>query len=177
MEENISAIATPSGKGGVAIIRISGKTALALAEKMFTPTGKTKVADFEPYRMYTGKIDGGNFTDFGLCVYFKAPASYTGEDVVEFHCHGGETIAQKSVYTRFSEAKLDGFTYECKCAVDGYFYFDLDYVDKRGEWLYFSAMLMDEYGNAAYCEFTDNPDEKQRIDVAGTKLLNKCDVY
>ncbi|MBR6703594.1 MAG: tRNA uridine-5-carboxymethylaminomethyl(34) synthesis GTPase MnmE [Clostridia bacterium] len=94
MEENISAIATPSGKGGVAIIRISGKTALALAEKMFTPTGKTKVADFEPYRMYTGKIDGGNFTDFGLCVYFKAPASYTGEDVVEFHCHGGETIAR-----------------------------------------------------------------------------------
>ena len=93
MEENISAIATPSGKGGVAIIRISGKTALALAEKMFTPTGKTKVSDFEPYRMYTGKIDGGNFTDFGLCVYFKAPASYTGEDVVEFHCHGGETCS------------------------------------------------------------------------------------
>ena len=94
MEENISAIATPSGKGGVAIIRISGKSPLALAEKMFTPTGKTKVADFEPYRMYTGKIDGGNFTDFGLCVYFKAPASYTGEDIVEFHCHGGETIAR-----------------------------------------------------------------------------------
>lgn len=94
MEDNISAIATPVGKGGVAIIRVSGKAPLALAEKMFTPTGKTKVADFEPYRMYTGKIDGGNFTDFGLCVYFKAPASYTGEDIVEFHCHGGETVAR-----------------------------------------------------------------------------------
>ena len=93
-EENISAIATPAGKGGVAIIRISGKDPLALAAKMFTPTGKTQVKDFEPYRMYPGKIDGGNFTDFGLCVYFKAPASYTGEDIVEFQCHGGENVAR-----------------------------------------------------------------------------------
>lgn len=93
-EENISAIATAHGRGGVAIIRVSGATALALAEKMFTPVGKVKVSSFEPYRMYPGTIDGGSFTDFGLCVYFKAPASYTGEDIVEFHCHGGETLAR-----------------------------------------------------------------------------------
>ena len=93
-EENISAIATASGKGGVAIIRISGKNPLAIAEKMFTPLSKTAVKDFQPYRMYAGDIDAGSFTDFGLCVYFKAPASYTGEDIVEFHCHGGETIAR-----------------------------------------------------------------------------------
>lgn len=94
MEENIAAIATPAGKGGVAIIRISGRSPLALAEKMFTPTGKVAVVDFEPYRMYPGKIDGGNFCDYGLCVYFKAPASYTGEDIVEFQCHGGENVAR-----------------------------------------------------------------------------------
>jgi tRNA modification GTPase len=94
MEENIAAIATPSGKGGVAIIRISGKNSLELAEKMFFPTGKVKVAEFEPYRMYPGRIDGGTFEDYGLCVYFKAPASYTGEDIVEFQCHGGESIAR-----------------------------------------------------------------------------------
>ena len=88
MESNIAAIATPAGKGGVAIIRVSGATALALAAKMFTPVGKIRVEDFESYRMYPGRIDGGAFTDFGLCVYFKAPASYTGEDIVEFHCHG-----------------------------------------------------------------------------------------
>ena len=93
-EENIAAIATPAGKGGVAIIRISGKDPLTIAEKMFTPVNGVKVSAFEPYRMYPGKIDGGNFTDFGLCVYFKAPASYTGEDIVEFQCHGGETIAR-----------------------------------------------------------------------------------
>ncbi len=94
MEENISAIATPAGRGGVAIIRISGKSPLEIAEKMFTPVGKTAVSAFAPYRMYAGTIDGGDFSDFGLCVYFKAPASYTGEDIVEFHCHGGENVAR-----------------------------------------------------------------------------------
>ena len=94
LENNIAAIATPAGKGGVAIIRISGKSPLEIAEKMFKPVGKTPVSAFEPYRMYPGQIDGGSFTDYGLCVYFKAPASYTGEDIVEFQCHGGENIAR-----------------------------------------------------------------------------------
>ena len=94
MEENIAAIATAPGKGGVAIIRISGKSPLAIAEKMFKPVGKKLVSDFEPYRMYPGEIDAGGFSDYGLCVYFKGPASYTGEDIVEFQCHGGESVAR-----------------------------------------------------------------------------------
>ncbi len=93
-EENISAIATPPGKGGVAIIRLSGGSPLSVAEKMFVPAGTVAVKDFKPYRLYPGRIDGGTFTDYGLCVYFKAPASYTGEDVVEFQCHGGESVAR-----------------------------------------------------------------------------------
>lgn len=93
-EENISAIATPPGKGGVAIIRLSGGSPLSIAEKMFVPAGTVAVKDFEPYRLYPGRIDGGTFTDYGLCVYFRAPASYTGEDVVEFQCHGGESVAR-----------------------------------------------------------------------------------
>ncbi|MBQ8375015.1 MAG: tRNA uridine-5-carboxymethylaminomethyl(34) synthesis GTPase MnmE [Clostridia bacterium] len=94
MEETIAAIATPAGKGGVAIVRLSGKNALGIVEKMFSPATKTAVKAFEPYRMYPGTIDAGNFTDYGLCVYFKAPHSYTGEDVVELQCHGGESIAR-----------------------------------------------------------------------------------
>ena len=94
LEENISAIATPAGRGGVAIIRISGKDPLSIAEKMFVPVGKTAVKAFQPYRMYPGTIDGGTFSDYGLCVYFKAPYSYTGEDIVEFHCHGGESVSR-----------------------------------------------------------------------------------
>ena len=102
MEEIISAIATPRGKGGVAIIRVSGEGALSLAEKMFTPVGKLAVKDFEPYRMYPGQIDAGNFSDYGLCVYFKAPKSYTGEDIVEFQCHGGESVARGILKKTFS---------------------------------------------------------------------------
>ena len=55
-EEPISAISTPAGTGGVAIIRVSGAGAKALAGKMFAPAGKTRVEDFEPNRMYAGKI-------------------------------------------------------------------------------------------------------------------------
>lgn len=91
---NIAAISTPPGKGGVAIIRVSGESPLSVAEKMFQPAGKTPVSEFEPYRMYPGVIDAGEFKDYGLCVYFRAPQSFTGEDVVEFHCHGGVSIAR-----------------------------------------------------------------------------------
>lgn len=90
----ISAISTPIGAGGVAIIRMSGDGCLEIAEKMFKPTGGVSVKNFEPNRMYVGNIICENFSDFGMCVYFKAPKSFTGEDVVEFHCHGGVQIAR-----------------------------------------------------------------------------------
>ena len=90
----IAAVSTPPGRGGVAVVRLSGAGALGIAEKIFAPSGKTPVRGFEPYRMYPGSADCGAFRDFGLCVYFKAPHSFTGEDVVEFHCHGGTAITR-----------------------------------------------------------------------------------
>ena len=92
--ENIAAISTALSASGVAVIRISGSTPLDIAEKMFVPVGKTKVKDFEPYKMYVGEIVADGFSDFGLCVYFKGPKSFTGEDVVEFHSHGGVAITR-----------------------------------------------------------------------------------
>lgn len=94
MEENIAALSTAFAASGVAVIRISGDSPQKIAEKMFTPQGKTPVKDFEPYKMYTGTIDGKTFTDYGMCVCFKAPKSYTGENMVEFHCHGGVAIVK-----------------------------------------------------------------------------------
>lgn len=94
MNENISAISTARGTGGVAIIRVSGASPLAVVRKMFTPSGGAEVAHFLPNHMYTGKIHCDGFDDFGMCVYFKAPHSFTGEDVVELHCHGGVQIAR-----------------------------------------------------------------------------------
>lgn len=94
VNENIAAVSTPAGRGGVAVIRLSGDSPLEVAAKMFVPSGKTKVENFSPYRMYPGEIRAENFRDYGLCVYFRAPHSFTGEDVVEFHCHGGTSIAR-----------------------------------------------------------------------------------
>lgn len=90
----ISAISTPAGTGGVAIIRMSGEGALKIASEMFTPAGKTQVGCFVSNVMYAGSIAGDGFTDFGYCVYFKPPKTFTGEEVVELHCHGGVRIAR-----------------------------------------------------------------------------------
>lgn len=87
--ELISAIATAQGAAGVAVIRVSGEGALDLAKKMFSRRG-----EFVPNMLYAGTIDCGEFSDYGLCVYFRAPRSFTGEDTVEFHCHGGTEIAR-----------------------------------------------------------------------------------
>ena len=89
MKDVISAIATASGVGGVAIIRVSGEGALEIARAMFSRKG-----EYVPNMLYPGTIDCGNFTDRGMCVYFRAPHSFTGEDVVELHCHGGTEIAR-----------------------------------------------------------------------------------
>lgn len=92
MSECIAAIATANGTGGVAIIRISGDNTLNTAKKMFDFSRAPKAV--APNRMYPGKIRGEGFADFGFMVYFKSPNSFTGEDTVEFHCHGGVRIAQ-----------------------------------------------------------------------------------
>ena len=91
-EENIVAVSTPMLPSGVAVIRISGDSPLDIANKLFS--SKTNVYDFEPYKLYVGTINATTFKDFGMCVYFKGPRSYTGEDMVEFHCHGGIAIVK-----------------------------------------------------------------------------------
>lgn len=97
--ENIVAISTGLSASGVAVLRISGDSPLSIAEKMFKPMGNVKVKDFEPYKLYVGEFSAENFKDFGMCVYFKAPKSFTGEDVVEFHTHGGVAITKGILQT------------------------------------------------------------------------------
>ncbi len=92
MENNptIAAIATAPGRGGVGVVRLSGKNLLSLAQKL--SGGKTPV----PRRvMYTDFVDEqGAVIDNGLLLYFAAPASFTGEDVVELQGHGGPVVLQ-----------------------------------------------------------------------------------
>jgi tRNA modification GTPase len=79
----IAAISTPPGKGGVAVIRISGKDALSIGEKIFKPKGKS-IRDRAPRTQIFGYIlSGGEEIDDGLLCYFPENSSYTGEETIE----------------------------------------------------------------------------------------------
>lgn len=93
----IAAVSTPVGAGGIGIVRISGKEALALASAVFKSA--KAVERFEPSKMYFGEICARDFSDKGYMVYFRAPHSFTGEDVVEFHLHGSPRILSGVVET------------------------------------------------------------------------------
>lgn len=89
---SIVAISTAIGNGGISIIRMSGDNVLNIASQVFSHP-KIKVKNFEPRKMYLGTFHYENIYDQCMCVYFKAPHSYTGEDIIEFQCHGGITIS------------------------------------------------------------------------------------
>lgn len=93
-ERNIVAISTAIGNGGISIIRMSGKSVLDIADKVFS-TKSLSVKDFEPRKMYLGTFQHGDICDKCMCVFFKAPFSYTGEDLIELHCHGGITLTNR----------------------------------------------------------------------------------
>ena len=93
LEKTIVAISTAIGNGGISIIRMSGSSAINIADQVFF--ARTKVRDFEPRKLYLGTFDYNGIKDKCLCVYFKAPYSYTGEDMIEFQCHGGMTLTNK----------------------------------------------------------------------------------
>lgn len=87
--DTITAIATPVGEGGVGIVRLSGGNALPILKRLFQPMrGSDR---YKPQLLRYGRIhdETGSPVDEALAVYFKAPHSYTREDVVEIHCHGG----------------------------------------------------------------------------------------
>ncbi len=90
----IAAVSTPWGNGGISVIRISGDGAAEIAEKLITPENGLSLKDFEANKMYLCKVDADLFSDRALCVKFIPPKSYTGEEVVEIHSHGGTEIAR-----------------------------------------------------------------------------------
>lgn len=93
----ITAISTPSGRGGIGIIRLSGDKAVEIADLCFSSA--VKVSEQEPRKMYLGNFVGDGFSDKALCVKFVAPWSYTGEDLVEFHVHGGVYLTSRVLNT------------------------------------------------------------------------------
>ena len=98
MTSTIAAISTPLGAGGIGVIRISGPEAIAVAEKIFSPAKNRRLADLAGYSALYGRLhDEESDFDEAVATVFRAPHSYTGEDVVELSCHGGLYLVQRAL--------------------------------------------------------------------------------
>lgn len=96
MSSTICALATPPGAGGIAVVRVSGPEAYAVVEEIFTPRNPAKrVAEAKGYTAMLGHYHlRGEEMDETIALFFRAPHSYTGEDVIELSVHGGNAMAQ-----------------------------------------------------------------------------------
>jgi tRNA modification GTPase len=98
----IAAVSTPFGRGGIAVIRISGENALTVASKMFLAARGCDLCTLETGRAVYGRImSEGKMIDDGIATVFRAPSSFTGEDTVEISCHGGILLTEKVLKTAF----------------------------------------------------------------------------
>jgi tRNA modification GTPase len=99
IEDTIAAISTPMGRGGIGIVRLSGKDALKIADKLFRSPKNKRLAKTESHKILYGSIidpSNGEVVDEALVSVMKAPNTYTREDIVEINCHGG-TVPLKRI--------------------------------------------------------------------------------
>ncbi len=89
MTDTIVAISTANGVGAISIVRMSGKDALSIAQKLTRSTFTPRYAKLAKFYNLKGEL-----IDIPLVIYFKAPNSFTGEDIVEFQCHGGVVVSR-----------------------------------------------------------------------------------
>ena len=97
LDDTIAAIGTPLGEGALAVIRLSGKDACAIADKVFVPGGKSakRISDAPTHTLQYGRVARNDRTiDEVLAAVMRAPRTFTREDVVEFTCHGGVLTAK-----------------------------------------------------------------------------------
>ncbi len=96
-ERTIAAIATPLGEGGISVVRISGENAISIADRCFFAFSGKSLSSLDGYQAAYGKVtDAQNNTlDDAVALVFRAPKSYTGEDVVEISVHGGTVITRQ----------------------------------------------------------------------------------
>ena len=95
--DTVAAVSTPFGKGGVAVIRLSGDEAIAVTERVFFPVGGKPLSAHPARTAVYGLIrdpESGEVLDDGLCTLFKSPHSFTGEDTAEISCHGGVLVTR-----------------------------------------------------------------------------------
>lgn len=92
--DTIAAISTPLMTGAVGIVRISGAKSAKILDSRFHAFSGIRPPTYEPGKLYYGSFDAGEFSDRCLAVLFRAPKSYTGEDMAEIQCHGGVEVVR-----------------------------------------------------------------------------------
>ena len=93
LNDTITAIATAPGMGAVGIVRLSGPESYRIADDLFQPKGNTRVCNLEAGRVVYGQVrDEDELIDESLLLTFRAPHSYTGQDVIELQTHGGPAV-------------------------------------------------------------------------------------
>ena len=97
--DTIAAISTPLGAGAIGIVRLSGEQSLSIALRFFHCSGVYAPSDVTPNMLRLGTFEGETVREKCMMVYFRAPKSYTGEDIVEFHVHGGAYLAERVLET------------------------------------------------------------------------------
>ena len=92
----VAAIATPNAPGGIGIVRISGENAIEIAARIFRPVSGKALTESKGYCAHFGDVyDNNEKIDEAVCLVFRAPRSYTGEDTAEISCHGGLYITKR----------------------------------------------------------------------------------
>ena len=117
--DTIAALSTAPGRGAVAVVRVTGRGAIDLTQRVFRP--KRGSLD-QPRRMVFGRLvdpQTNETVDEALCVAFHAPRSYTGENLTEIHCHGGEAVVRRVLELLYREgarpAEPGEFTFRAVC--------------------------------------------------------------
>lgn len=93
-QETIVALSTPAMTGAISIVRMSGKEAITIADKLFVSNKGKTPSNFAPRMLELGTFNAGTFKENCMCVCFHSPFSFTGENIVEFQLHGGMKIAE-----------------------------------------------------------------------------------
>jgi len=102
-DDTIAAVSTPAGESGIAIVRLSGREALTIADRIFIPKSGGRPSDFKTYTVHYGHVvsnspvTGYEVIDETLLTIMRAPKSYTREDAVEINCHGGIQAAKRTL--------------------------------------------------------------------------------
>lgn len=103
MSSTIAAVSTPQAAGGIGVIRISGDDAISVAARVFKPLSGRPLEEMPGYRAAFGSVEyNGEKIDDAVCLVFREPKSYTGENVVELSCHGGLFVLQKALRAVFA---------------------------------------------------------------------------